>query len=134
MNKKIIALGIIVLLVLCFIWFKGKDVDIMKNIDVTTIEKVVIFNNVKELTITKSEDISSIVDVLKSMKLDKTFSNDRDGFAFTIDIYYQAGNVSEITITSEDIIVDGNYYNCDRNYCDDFRTVYNELLEKYSDL
>lgn len=133
MNKKIIVLGSIVLFVLFFIWFTGKDVDIMKNVDVTKIEKVVIFNNVKELTITKSEEISSIVDVLKSMKLDKTFSNDKDGFAFTIEIYYQAGNVSEIIITSEDIIVDGDYYNCDRNYCDDFSTVYNELLEKYSE-
>lgn len=71
---------------------------------------------------------------VKKQKINKKqdkFMNNKYGFTFQIDIYHE--NENGITITSEYIVVDDKYYKCDRDYCDDFRKLYEEFSEQYSD-
>ena len=130
MKKKVVVsiICIAVLLVLFTIWSKGRNVRILEDLDITTLSKIVIFLGGSDITIAEQQDMKKVVDVVQSMRLNKTFPNGRDGIPFIIDLYYKNGNKSDYGIASDYIIADdGSYYKTDRDYCDDFYKLYDEL-------
>lgn len=131
MKKKVVVsiICIAVLLVLFTIWSKGRNVRILEDLDITILSKVVMHHPGDNITtVTKQEDIERFVKILQSMHLNKTFPNGRDGIPFIIDLYYKNGNKSDYGIASDYIIADdGSYYKTDRDYCDDFYKLYDEL-------
>lgn len=82
----------------------------------------------EKVTIIEEADIRKIIIFLQSMHLRKSAPCDKDG-GFELELYYQNGNKSRICITSEHIVMDGKYYKCDRDYCDDFCMLYKEFSE-----
>ena len=130
MKKKVVVsiICIAVLLVLFTIWSKGRNVRILEDLDITTLSKIVIFLGGSDITIAEQQDMKKVVDVVQSMRLNKTFPNGRDGIPFIINLYYKDGSKSDYGIASDYIIADdGSYYKTDRDYCDDFRKLYEEL-------
>jgi len=114
----------VVLVVLAGILIYGRSTNISDVVDMATISKIVIYNPAGEVMITEQEDIEKMANVLQSMNLKKSFPNNKDGYAFAIEIYHMDDEMNRIVVTSEDIVIDGNVYKCDRNYCDDIRVVY----------
>ncbi len=133
MNKKLGWLCIIVAVVLCvsfFIW-RNRTIYVADIIDFDNITKVEIWRNDKCLTLTEDGDIKEFTDILDSMKLKKRLNPNRDGFVFAIDIYYENNNESWLVLF-KNIVIDGQYYRCDRSYCDDMRKLYERFSDKLS--
>ena len=129
MKKKVVVsiICIAVLLVLFTIWSKGRNVRILEDLDITTLSKIVIFLGGSDITIAEQQDMKKVVDVVQSMRLNKAFPNDNAGAPFVIELYGQSGNKNRIAIQSNHIVVDGSCYKPDRDYCDDFYKLYDEL-------
>lgn len=130
MKKRIIigALCVIIFIVVLIVWITGGSTKILQNIDVRTLSKIEIYYPGDNLTVvTGEEDIRKVVALLHSMHVKKTFADDVDGYAFSIQIYDRNGERSDVIIRSDRIITDDGYYKCDRDYCDDFRKLYEEL-------
>lgn len=134
MKKKIIitVLCIVVLILLCVVWNKSRNVTLLKDIDIAGIEKIVIYHAPGDMVITEVEDIESVVNIYQSMQLKKSLRKEKDG-SLRIDIYYKNGAVDGTSITSKDIIFNGKFYKCAENYCTDFYELYDSLSEKYLD-
>jgi len=73
------------------------------------------------MTITDPTEMNEIVETLQSMKLHKTSPNDKDGYAFLIELHDEGDEPSRVVITSKDIVFNSQYYKCDKDYCDDFQ-------------
>ena len=67
-----------------------------------------------------------VADIIGSMKLKKKLRSESDGFVFSIVIYQKNSNKNQLTL-SQDIIIDGKYYECDRDYCDDMLKLYDSF-------
>ncbi|MBQ7943491.1 MAG: hypothetical protein IJ326_05445 [Lachnospiraceae bacterium] len=125
MRKKIVTLvSVVVFVVLAGILICRRSTNISDVVDMTTISKIVIYNPAGEVTITNQENIEKMANVLQSMNLKKSLPNNKDGYAFAIEIYHLDDEMNRIVVTSEDIVIDSNVYKCDRDYCDDIRVVY----------
>lgn len=135
MKKKfiIIALCIVAFITLCVIWNKSRTVKLLEDADVNEIEKIVIYYASGDMIITEQEDIKEAVEIYQSMQLKKSRPIEKDGFVFRIEICYQNGNISDGVITSSYITFDDKFYKCARDYCEDFRELYDSLKEKYLD-
>lgn len=121
-------LGIIIFLILSMIFLQRKDVKLFENLEPTTLNKVIMYYPSENVTIIEEADIQKIISFLQSMHLRKSSPCDKDG-GFELELYYQNGNKSHICITSEHIAMDGKYYKCDRDYCNDFCALYKEFSE-----
>lgn len=131
MKKKImIGISCIVIFVAAFIvWTAGKSTGILQDLDAGTVGRVEIYYPGDNLTlVTGEEEIKKVFALFHSMHVRKIFSDDVDGFAFSIQIYNKNGErMDSITIRSDGVATDDGYYRCDRDYCDDFRKLYEEL-------
>ncbi len=128
MKKKLSWLCIVVVVVLCisfFVW-RNRIIRVVDIIDFDTITKVEIWLNDDCVTLTKNGDIKEFTDILDSMKLKKKLRPESDGFVFSIVIYHENNNKNHLTLL-EDIIIDGQYYGCDRDYCDDMLKLYDSF-------
>ena len=124
-EKKLSWLCIVIVIVLCisfFVW-RNRSIRVADIIDFDTITKVEIWLNDKCLTLTEEGDIKELTDILDSMKLKKKLRSESDGFVFTIVIYHENNDKNHLTLL-EDIIIDEQYYGCDRDYCDDRLKLY----------
>ena len=98
------------------------------SIDEKTVNKVVMYYPGDNETIfTEQQDIHAFVDLIQSLELEKTTPNEKDGFLCTIDIYYEDDTKSSIVVASKDITIDGQNYKPKRDYCDDFRELYEDI-------
>ena len=115
-------------LVILILWLVFRTTGILKDVNISDISKIMIYNP-DGITITEMDDIKSVVDILQSMKLRRTFFDDRDG-GLVIDLYYKNGDTSWVTLYSDCVGADGDYYACDRDYCEDISELYKKLSEK----
>ena len=100
-------------------------------IDFDMITKVEIRLNDDCVTLTEKGDIKEFTDILDSMKLKKKLRPESDGFVFSIVIYHENNKNNHLTLL-EDIIIDGQYYRCDRDYCDDMLKLYDSFQTRFS--
>ena len=124
-EKKLSWLCIVIVIVLCisfFVW-RNRSIRVADIIDFDTITKVEIWFTDDCVTLTESEDIKKFTDILDSMKLKKKLRSESDGFVFTIVIYHENNDKNHLTLL-EDIIIDEQYYGCDRDYCDGMLKLY----------
>lgn len=132
MKKKLswlcIVICIVIIIVFCisfFVW-RNRNIRVADIIDFDTITKVEIWLNDDSVTLTESEDIKKFTDILDAMKLKKKLRTESDGFVFTIVIYHENNDKNHLTLL-EDIIIDEQYYGCDRDYCDDMLKLYKSV-------
>lgn len=128
MKKRLGWLCIIIFVALCIffcVWWH-RTIHVADIIDFGTITKVEIWLTDECVTLTENEDIKKFTNILDSMKLKKKFRPESDGFVFSIVIYHGNNEKNNLTL-HEDIIIDGQYYGCDRDYCDDMRKLYESL-------
>ena len=128
MKKKLGWICIAVVVVLCisfFVW-RNRIIRMTDIIDFDMITKVEIWLNDDCVTLTENGDIKNFTDILYSMKLKKKLRPESDGFVFSIIIYNEKNNKNHLTLL-EDIIIDGQYYECDKDYCDDMLKLYNSF-------
>jgi len=135
MNKKVKFVLVTVSVALVFaaligLWIGTRNVNIMKDVDINEIEKIEIYQNNKASILSEENDVKEFVKLFESMELDKTFSNSKEGYAFSIDVYYKNGKESKIIVRSSEIIIDCKFYKCDKSYCDDVRKIYEAHIEQ----
>lgn len=75
--------------------------------------------------------MKKIVDILKSMELDRTYDKEKDGCGGIVNIYFKDGSENVFVFYGDEVAVDGDFYSCDSKYCDELRELYGELAEKY---
>lgn len=125
MKKNLSWLCIVFVIVLCisfFVW-RNRSIRVADIIDFDMITKVEIWLTDDCVTLTGNEDIKKFTDILDSMKLKKKPRPESDGFVFSIVIYHENNDKNHLMLL-EDIIIDGQYYGCDRDYCDDMLKLY----------
>lgn len=131
MKKKIIVgiSCIVIVLVALLVWTAGKNTKLLQDIDVKELSKIEIYYPGDNLTVvTGEENMRKVVELFHSLHVRKTFSDNNDGFVFSIQIYDNNDErIDIITIRSDRIVTNDGYYKCDRDYCDDFRKLYEEL-------
>lgn len=130
MKKKIGMILMLAIVVLCvfLIVFKGKGTKPFDDVDVGNLDKAIIYYpGDQETEVTESDNLEKIVQLLQAMKLRRTLACGGDGYGIAMDIYYSDGGKQTITISSTDVRTDSKCYTCDRNYCDDFRKLCEEL-------
>lgn len=125
MKKNLSWLCIVFVIVLCisFLVWRNRGIRVADIIDFDKITKVEIWLTDDCVTLTENEDIKKFTDILDSMKLKKKPRPESDGFVFSIVIYHENNDKNHLTLL-EDIIIDGQYYGCDRDYCDDMLKLY----------
>lgn len=126
MKNKLIFLCIVVVLCITFFVWKNRIIRVGDIIDFDTITKVDIWLNDNRITLTENDDIKEFTDILDSMKLKKKLQTGADGFVFSIDVYHENGDKNAFTLF-EDVIIDGQHYRCDRNYCDEMLKLYDSF-------
>lgn len=124
------AIAVFILIALCLIWNKARYKNVMEDINLSTVDKVIIYNPAENISITQQEDICNILQVLQSMNLKKSFPVSKDGYAFLIEIYHVDGKVTSIVMTSEYLVINDIFYKCERDYCEDVRKLYDEFRRK----
>lgn len=130
--KKRIIIGtscVVIFLVMFVVWIVGRSAKILQDIDVRTLSKIEIYYPGDNLTVvTAEEDMQKVIALFHSLRVRKTFADNNDGFVFSIQIYDKNGErIDIVTIRSDRIVTNDRYYKCDRDYCDDFRKLYEEL-------
>lgn len=130
--KKRIIIGtscVVIFLVMFVVWIVGRSAKILQDIDVRTLSKIEIYYPGDNLTVvTAEEDMQKVIALFHSLRVRKTFADNGDGFVFSIQIYDKNGErIDIVTIRSDRIVTNDRYYKCDRDYCDDFRKLYEEL-------
>lgn len=117
--KEKIVISIVcgaVVLGLFVVWKTGKTADIFETLDSSELSRISVDTGGQENTFTKQEDMDKVVNVLRSMRLDKTPPISRDG-GLIIELYSKNGDVEKICLSSDHIVTDSGYYICDRDYC-----------------
>ena len=117
----------IVVFILLFLWLRGRNVRLFDNITPDNIDKFIIYHpGDTENIFSDPEDKEKVISLLQEMHLNKTFSNGKAG-GLSLDIYYKNGDRTCISLLSDTVAVDTDTYTCDRDYCDDFRKLCEEL-------
>lgn len=127
MKKRIgiFILCAVIIFVLLFIWLRGAHP--FDDISSDDIEKIIIYHpGDTENVFSRPEDKDKVLSLLKEMHLTRTLPDIRDG-GLNIDLYFTDGDRTRLTLLSDIIIVDGKVYHCDRDYCNDFRKLCEEL-------
>lgn len=124
MKKKswLCIVVVVALFISLFVW-RNRVIHVADIIDFDTITKVEIWLGDDCVTLTENGDIKEFTDILDSMKLKKKYRLEFDGFVFSIVIYHEDNTKNDLTLL-KDIIIDGQYYGCDRDYCDDMLKLY----------
>lgn len=133
MKKKIIGsiiLCIVILSAVIIVRNRQKTVRLLENVDIETISNIIIYQPATYITITEHNDIKKIVDLLQSMKLKKSRPSEKAG-AFPVFINFHNGDSIDYVFLSEEVTTDEGCYKPDRDYCDDIRSLYDELSKKY---
>lgn len=119
MNKRITIciVCVIMLLALFGFWSRERYVDIFESLDAAELDRISMYPGGSENTFTDAENIDKIVNVLRSMRLHKSYPCSRDG-DLAIELYGKNGDMERIGLFSDHIVTDSGYYACDRNYCD----------------
>ena len=130
--KKRIVIGtscILIVLAALLVWKAGRNTKLLKDIDVKELSKIEMYYPGDNLTVvTGEENMRKVVALFHSLRVRKTFSDNDDGFVFSIQIYDKDGEkIDIITIRSNRIVTNDGYYKCAKDYCDDFRKLYEEL-------
>ncbi len=126
MKKILCGLCIVAALCISFFVWRNRAIRVSDIIDFDMITKVEIWLNDDCVTLTENGDIKEFTDLLDSMKLKKKLRPESDGFVFSIVIYHENDTKNQLTLL-EDIIIDGQYYGCDRDYCDDMLKLYDSF-------
>ena len=129
MKKKIgiIMLCIIVVFILLFLWLRGRNVRLFDDMTSDDIEKIIIYHpGDTENTFSVPEDKEKVISLLQEIRLNKTLPHGKAG-GLSLDIYYKNGDRTCISLLSDTVAVDTDTYTCDRDYCDDFRKLCEEL-------
>lgn len=131
MKKKIIVgiSCIVIVLVALLVWAAGKNTKLLQDIDVKELSKIEIYYPGDNLTVvTGEENMQKVLALFHSLRVRKTFSDNNDGFVFSIQLYDNNGErIDIISIRSNRIVTNDGYYTCAKDYCDDFRKLYEEL-------
>lgn len=130
MKKKVCMILVSVIVVLCvlLIVFKGNVTKPFDDVEVGNLDKVIIYYpGDQETEVTEPDRLEKIVQLLQAMKLRRTLARDKDGYGIAMDIYDSAGVKQRIIISSTDVTIDSKCYTCDRDYCEDFRKLCEEL-------
>ena len=129
MKRKFIIIPLCIAVVLCllFFWLRSRNIRLFDDINVNAIDKIVIYHpGDTENTFSDPEGKKKVISLLQKMHLNKTFSNGKAG-GLLLDIYYKNGDITCISLLSDTVAVDTDTYTCDRDYCDDFRKLCEEL-------
>lgn len=130
-KKVIIKLSsFIVVAIICAIVLNRKNTNPFSDVSANNIKQINISKPSDSITIEKEEDITSLLNSLKEMKLTKMSSTERDGFAFIINIEQKNGEIIKAIIRSKDIAVDNKYYKTNRDYCDKFSELFNQFSQQ----
>ena len=124
--KKRIVIGtscILIVLAALLVWKAGRNTKLQK------LSKIEMYYPGDNLTVvTGEENMRKVVALFHSLRVRKTFSDNDDGFVFSIQIYDKDGErIDIITIRSNRIVTNYGYYKCAKDYCDDFLKLYEEL-------
>ena len=129
MKKKliIILLCAVVVFVLLFLWLRGRNVRLFDDMTSDDIEKIIIYHpGDAENIFSDPEDKEKVISLLQKMRLNKTSSRGSDG-GLMFNICYENGDKTDITLFSDSIVTDTGTYTCDRDYCDDFYKLCEDL-------
>lgn len=77
----------------------------------------------------RKEDIDLIVHTLKSIKLKRIISTNKDGFAAALTIRLSSGKEINIVIRPEEIVLDDAYYKPDKDYSSTFQEILKQIEE-----
>lgn len=128
MKKKICMILVLVVAALCvlLVALKGKPFD---DVDAGELDEVIIYYpGDRETEVAEPDSLEKIVQLLQAMKLRRTLlARDMAGYMMAMDIYDSDGRKQTITISAPYVTTDGKWYTCDRDYCDDFRKLCEEL-------
>jgi len=125
-----ITIVLLALFTAIFLW-RVSDANPLESMKPEEIREITISSPGEYFTITEANDIALLFSTLESMKLRRSLSSIKDGFAFLIDIDLENGERINMTVLSEDIHIDGRNYRPEKDPCDDIRNVFDRLAEKY---
>lgn len=133
MKKKILLVVIILLifLVVKIINIKSYNMNPLKNIEISSIKEITIYNPAEGFTIVEKDDIQILFNSLQSMKLREKSDNKRSGFAFLISIKLNSEEIIDISILYLDIVIGNQNYSPAKDYCASTRIIFDELAKKY---
>ena len=134
MRKKNIILAAILAIatiIAIAVWVGGSNLNQLKDMDSADIAEIIICNPAKYYTITEQEDMQTLLESLQSMNLSRKLKNNKDGFAFLIDIKLKSGETIKMSILSGNIRINNHYYKPDKDYCNSIGEIFNTLSEKY---
>lgn len=129
MKKKLIIIlpCVIIVFVLLFLWLRGRNVRLFDDVAADDIEKVIIYHpGDTENVFSASAEKEKVLSLLQKMRLNKAFPHGKDG-GLMFDLYYENGERKHITLFSDSLVTDTGTYTCDRDYCNDFYQLCNEL-------
>lgn len=127
MKKVVIIASVFMAAVIFTVILSQKNREPLRNVLADNIKKIDISKASDCITVEKGDDITLLLNALKEMKLIRKMSNDKDGFAFIIQIALENGETMKIIIRSKDIIVNNKYYKPDKDYCDKFNEIFHQL-------
>ena len=113
--KKRIVIGtscMLIVLAALLVWKAGRNTKLLKDIDVKELSKIEMYYPGDNLTVvTGEENMRKVVALFHSLRVRKTFSDNDDGFVFSIQIYDKDGErIDIITIRSNRIVTNDGYY------------------------
>ncbi|MDF2822507.1 MAG: hypothetical protein K0R15_2955 [Clostridiales bacterium] len=135
MKKMIMLTSIltIVTIITIVVWVGSANINPLRNKDTADIVEIIIHNPAKYYIITDQEDIKTLFEELQSMKLSRKLNNNKDGFAFLIDIKFKSGETVDLSILSENIRINSRNYKSNKDYLNRIQELFNTLSEKYED-
>jgi len=125
-----IAIVLLALFTAIFLW-RVTDANPLESMKPEEIREITISSPGEFFTITEANDIKLLFSTLQSMHLRRIIENNKDGFAFLIDIDLEYGERIQMSVLSEDIYIDGRNYRPIKDPCNDIRDVFDRLAEKY---
>lgn len=133
MKKKGISLIIVGLVVVIFyIYFGGKSSNDIARLNSSDVRKITVNRVTGYYTITDQEDIEKILDILKSMRLRRTFPHNKDGMIANLDIYEKNSNQDcNVLILGNDITINQKNYKFVQNYSDELIKLFTDFEKKY---
>jgi len=125
-----ITITLLALFTAIFLW-RVSDANPLESMKPEEIREITISSPGEFFAITETNDIELLFSTLQSMKLRRSLSSNKDGFAFLIDVDLENGERINMTVLSADIYIDGRNYRPIKDPCDDIREVFDRLAIKY---
>lgn len=123
MKKKISIIAILIAIaigIICFLALKPNKYKI---------SKIIMSDSISNVELTSNSKIEQVMDILTNHKnaAEQTTYEQKDGFAFTFEIYYENGTEEHIVINSEEMIYDGIGYVSSEKFCQELREFYKKV-------